>query len=180
MAKTNKNPKQSLSAREQQLFDKMSAVPRSTVAELLGRHRNTLGAWKRDPSFATAGIENPDGTWNFISLLRWREAKAQAAQENMSEKGELQLEKLRKDIEIKNITIENYHKTMMPLADHKEILQHRYDTLSGFLTFAFVQNAHKFAGKTLDQLRIMAADFARQTLAVWTGRDDKPGSRRKR
>lgn len=146
-------------------------VSQTFVKEVFGYSFQALAAWKRDDSFKDVGIINEDESWDFVKLVRWREEKR--ATKSGDEKKDLEVEKLKREIEIKDIQIAKDKAASIDRETHEAILASRQSLLTGFLTHAFVQNSHKFFGKSLDELRIIAADFARQALAVWTGRDGK-------
>ena len=154
-------------------------VNQRQAADLFGVHRTTIYEWSQLDTFKEASVVQ-GSKYDLRKLILWREgARSEERKQEGGEKRDLEMEKLRKEIELKDIQIQKEREAHIDIETHEQILTSRMASLKQFLTHAFVQNVHRFHGKNLDELRTIAADFAKQALAAYTGMaPQKKGAKR--
>lgn len=147
-------------------LENLMHLSQTLVRDLYGYSYQTMAAWKKEKP----EIVNSDDTWDLQQIVQWRENKAK--QKAGDERQDLELEKLRKEVEFKDSQIQKNLRNMMDRTTHEQILASRAATLRQFLETAFRQNAHHFVGKSLDATRTTCDAFARAALDAFVGMVD--------
>lgn len=145
-------------------LEKLRRLRRVDIKNITGYSYNTLKKWEKE-----SGSEyiNKDETWDLIKLFRFREATAKF--NTGDEKKDLELEKLRKEIEFKDSQIQKNLRNMVETSYMEQLEASRAATLRNFLETTLMQNLHLFVGKKLAQMRVVARKLIVAAMDEWAG-----------
>ena len=143
------------------ILPSLESVKKSELREIYGYSYQAISRWDTE----NPAHLNTDGTCNFINLIRWREEKYK--NKSGDEKRDLELEKLKKEIELKDSQIQKNLRNTMDRSLHEQILSSRAASLRSFWEKSVMKNKHRFAMKTPDEAFILLMDFITQGMEAY-------------
>jgi hypothetical protein len=114
-----------------------------------------------------AGVpKNKDGSYNIFHVHQWlldRET------EKYKGAGSVDDRKKEKEIEKLEVQIKKLNEEYVPRDQHELELSSRAGALRNHLENSTQMNAHKFAGRTIEEIRVRMFEFVKECMEVWTG-----------
>lgn len=145
------------------IFGMLQSVSRKDVADFLGIHYNSVSRWNVD--LIRIDAINPDGTLNLLKILRWKCGKPEQTDiENIDPKSELEIKKLQKEIGFKESQIHKITSGKIERSFHEWKIESLDRTISVFIEKAWLMNANNFYGKSIEDLKKSASEYAKGLL----------------
>lgn len=163
MKKSKKNPSQK---GEPMILD-FRRVKKTDIRKIFGYSWKITTRWNPKEN----GFENEDGTWDLVKCIRWREEKANA--KGSEDKSELEIQKLKKEIEFKDSQIQKNLRNLMERSLHEQILSSRVATLRSFWEDAVKKNKHMFVMKSPEEISVLLYEFLKQGMEAFCDGDGK-------
>jgi len=140
------------------------SVDQKTCAQFFNVTRTTINTW-----IDSGCPRNGDNSYNLFEVHTWlmeREKKKIARDPN--NKKEMKLEK---EIELLEAKINNANKETMLIKDHESAFSSWANSFKSFWGQAWRKNRHHFVGRSQEEIDVLMAEFGRQLMDVWCGRD---------
>ena len=130
----------------------------------LNLNPRTIARWKVEYDPPVPFDEN--NLFDIAKVLEWYAQKAvsMAASpvgNNLDEKKvNAQIDNLKKDAQIKEERIRKLQSQTVPIETHEQVVESLFGTLRSFLVETLQQNAHHFASKSVDEVRVLFSQLA--------------------
>lgn len=161
MAETKKRGRPKKANPENSMMIDIRRVRKTDLKLIFGYSFQALQKWNAREN----GFENEDGTWDLVKCIRWREEKAKA--KGSEDKSELEIQKLKKEIEFKDSQIQKNLRNLMERSLHEQVLSSRAATLRSFWEAAVLKNKHMFVMKTPEEISVLLYEFVKQGLDAY-------------
>ncbi|MFA5217238.1 hypothetical protein [Sulfuricurvum sp.] len=119
-------------------LSELSYVDPKLLSTLFGRSKSAVKTWIDKAQ--DSGVSNEDGTVNLVKLIQWREKSG----ENSDSKAELEIEKLRKDIELQGQKILKVQENYIERSLYHQYISSLFVTLRNFFEKIPAYHKQKF------------------------------------
>lgn len=112
---------------------------------------------------------NGDGSYDTALVIEWMEEQARGSG-GSSESGvleQLQAKRIERQITLNDIVIASKRGETISMADHDAVLGAQASEMRAFLTGSFPANAEHFVGRSVEEVRALLLELARQAVDVW-------------
>lgn len=134
-------------------------IPIDFIIEPFEINKRTIYKWLREGC-----PRNADGTFDIIQVIRWKIGREV---DLVKPENDLKSTKLEKEIQILDERIKEIQKRSIDVDLHEDIMSNRASSLRSFLTDLLQKNAHTFANRSVDEIRIMFDQLVQQGMQAY-------------